>query len=633
MKKRLITLLLVLVMVVPMLVACGDSTSTTEQWGEWVVTTPATCTEPGVKTRTSLTDSSVTQTAVILATGHDWDDGVVTKEATTTSNGEITYTCGNCGATTTEIIEKLPDDQYNAENIPADGEGVFVVALFERYCSSARLEILLNDFKVYCEENDIDYEYIGYRTYDGEALTVADFSCGVMADGDIDVVIGGGNNINSNSTAPTIEGGEYSNLSSIMIEKSDAVTIYVTDGETGTDITRRHLLTSEDSVALAFWDYLTTSKAIAILADEDMGASYEGYTDWVVVTPATCTTAGEETRTKLDDGTVETREIPALGHDWDEGVVTLEPTTTSTGEITYTCQREGCTATYTEEIPMLSATAQTTFVLGVYTKYMSEEKAITLINAFKAYCQAEGIDYTSISYTLFDSSLNTDGLENAVTADGNIDIVLGAGKAYDATYVAVLDSQTIYFSGGSSDATRRHVKITYGDLSDAFWSYIQSDEGVAVLSADTEPEVQSTFILGIYGKYMSEEKAITLVNAFKAYCADNNIAYTSITYKFYNSTDYNNNATTVAGVKEDGNIDVFLGGGGNITDAGNLDEYLDSIADQSIYYNDNTATNKKHVKLTAGALSDAFWTYIQTDEAKAILSAETEPDVTAPTPV
>ena len=40
------------------------------------------------------------------------------------------------------------------------------------------------------------------------------------------------------------------------------------------------------------------------------------YGDWVVVTPATCTTAGQKKRTCTECGHVETQEIPATGHHW-----------------------------------------------------------------------------------------------------------------------------------------------------------------------------------------------------------------------------------------------------------------------------------------------------------------------------
>ncbi len=39
---------------------------------------------------------------------HSWDGGVITKEATTETDGEKTFTCKDCGATKIEKIEKLP---------------------------------------------------------------------------------------------------------------------------------------------------------------------------------------------------------------------------------------------------------------------------------------------------------------------------------------------------------------------------------------------------------------------------------------------------------------------------------------------------------------------------------------------
>ena len=42
-----------------------------------------------------------------LCTEHEWDDGVITTPATTTSTGVLTYTCTVCGETYTEVIPKL----------------------------------------------------------------------------------------------------------------------------------------------------------------------------------------------------------------------------------------------------------------------------------------------------------------------------------------------------------------------------------------------------------------------------------------------------------------------------------------------------------------------------------------------
>ena len=56
------------------------------------------------------------------------------------------------------------------------------------------------------------------------------------------------------------------------------------------------------------------------------------YGDWAVVTPATCTTAGQKQRTCAKCSHVETKEIPALGHNWVDN-----------GDGTHGCDHPGCT--------------------------------------------------------------------------------------------------------------------------------------------------------------------------------------------------------------------------------------------------------------------------------------------------
>ena len=68
-----------------------------------------------------------------------------------------------------------------------------------------------------------------------------------------------------------------------------------------------------------------------------------------VVTAPTCMEKGYTTHTcSCGDSYVDTY-IDALGHDWDEGKVTKQPTETETGVKTYTCTR--CDETKTETIP------------------------------------------------------------------------------------------------------------------------------------------------------------------------------------------------------------------------------------------------------------------------------------------
>ncbi|MCD8294024.1 MAG: hypothetical protein LUE27_02090 [Clostridia bacterium] len=115
-------------------------------WGDWETTCEATCTSDGLKTRTC-TECGETETETIPATGHDyqetevpatcttsgytasicskcnalestgvsiieatghsWDEGTVTTEATCTEAGVMTYTCEACGATKEETTDAL----------------------------------------------------------------------------------------------------------------------------------------------------------------------------------------------------------------------------------------------------------------------------------------------------------------------------------------------------------------------------------------------------------------------------------------------------------------------------------------------------------------------------------------------
>ena len=68
------------------------------------------------------------------------------------------------------------------------------------------------------------------------------------------------------------------------------------------------------------------------ICDRDHVTAAHTYGDWVVVTPATCTTAGKKQHTCTVCGHVETQEIPATGHHWKDN-----------GDGTHTCPDCGAT--------------------------------------------------------------------------------------------------------------------------------------------------------------------------------------------------------------------------------------------------------------------------------------------------
>ncbi len=76
------------------------------------------------------------------------------------------------------------------------------------------------------------------------------------------------------------------------------------------------------------------------------------YGDWKTVKSPECEVDGSEERVCDACGHVETRSIEAIGHQWDEGVVTKEPTETEEGIRTYTCLNDP-SHTKTEKIAKL----------------------------------------------------------------------------------------------------------------------------------------------------------------------------------------------------------------------------------------------------------------------------------------
>lgn len=73
------------------------------------------------------------------------------------------------------------------------------------------------------------------------------------------------------------------------------------------------------------------------------------YDDGVITTEPTCTTEGVKTYTCKRDGATKTETVDALGHDWDAGKVTKAATCTEDGVFTFSCTR--CDATDTATIP------------------------------------------------------------------------------------------------------------------------------------------------------------------------------------------------------------------------------------------------------------------------------------------
>ncbi len=87
----------------------------------------------------------------------------------------------------------------------------------------------------------------------------------------------------------------------------------------------------------------------------EIDALGHNYDDGVVTTKATCTTDGVVTFTCTRDNCGEsyTQVLPATNHKYDEGVMVVPVTCTTDGTKRYTCQNDGCYDTYDEVVTAL----------------------------------------------------------------------------------------------------------------------------------------------------------------------------------------------------------------------------------------------------------------------------------------
>ena len=83
--------------------------------------------------------------------------------------------------------------------------------------------------------------------------------------------------------------------------------------------------------------YVTGAEGYTLEARTVVEVGGHNWSQWKVIKAATCTEAGEESRTCLNCGEVEKRTVPATGHQWGEWAVTKAATCTEAGEETRTC--------------------------------------------------------------------------------------------------------------------------------------------------------------------------------------------------------------------------------------------------------------------------------------------------------
>ena len=348
-------------------------------------TQAATCTETGYTRNRCTRCGNIFDQIDVPALGHDWDGGVVTTAATCTTDGVRTYTCTRCKDTRTE-------------SIPATGHDAVGLLPISPTCTTAGktsgtiCSVCGEILKAQEDDPPLGHNWDGGNytaptcTTDGSSI----FTCTRCGETRTEIFPAYGHAWDSGTVTKE------------RTCTTDGVLLFTCNncGDTRTEnfpATGHNLIPIPASAATCTKAGKTEGKLCTLCGTEvekqqdipALGHSWDGGT---VTTAATCTTAGVKTYTCSRCGDDRTEAIPAtghtavtlpavaatcttggktegsqcsvcgatltaqsdvaaLGHDWDEGVVTREAGYLEEGEITYTCKRDA-SHTKTEAIPI-----------------------------------------------------------------------------------------------------------------------------------------------------------------------------------------------------------------------------------------------------------------------------------------
>ena len=308
-------------------------------------TVAPTCMEDGYTVYTCMVCGREYHGNLVLALGHDWDEGKVTTPATCTQEGVMTYTCERCGDTKTETIAmKEHTVAIDAAVAPTCTE----TGLTEgKHCSV-------------CEKVLVEQEVVPALDHawdDGEVTTPATCTqegvmtytcerCGKTETRPIEAK--GHTEAIDAAVAPTCtetgltEGKHCSVCNEVLVEQ-EVLPALDHDWDEG-KVTTPATCTQEGVMTY-------TCERCGDTKTEPIAMTEHTVAIDAAVAP-TCTETGltEGSHCSVcNEVLVEQEALPALDHDWDEGKVTTPATCTQEGVMTYTCTRCGDTKTETIE--------------------------------------------------------------------------------------------------------------------------------------------------------------------------------------------------------------------------------------------------------------------------------------------
>lgn len=286
---------------------------------------------------------------------HKYDNGVVTKEATCTEEGVITYTCTVCGETVKESIPKKEHDYTATVTAPTCDTAGYTTHTCS-VCGDSYVDALVAPTGHTYETavTEATCTTMGYTTH----------TCSVCGDSYTDSYVPAlGHDYEKTVTKePTCtEEGEMT-----LTCKREGCNDTVTQTIAKADHQYNATVTAPTCEAVGYTTH-TCSVCGDSYVDTIVEATGHSYVD--TMTAPTCDAMGYTTHTcsVCGDSYMDTF-VTATDHDYEQ-TVTKEATCTEEGEMTFTCKHDGCGRTYTMPIPKTEHDCKTTMVTATCLGY------------------------------------------------------------------------------------------------------------------------------------------------------------------------------------------------------------------------------------------------------------------------
>ncbi len=216
------------------------------------------------------------------------------------------------------------------------------------------------------------------------------------------------------------------------------------------------------------------------------------YRGWIVVKDPSCTEVGTEQRRCRECNEKETRDIPAIGHNYTESI-TKEPSCMGVGIKTFTCSN--CDDAYEEEIPYSTYDANQVFEMskdgvGEIVTYDKSGKGLALGTGFVYAADGKIITNYHVIEGAYSAVININGSSynvlRVLAYDKDIDLAVLKISAGGLHTLPLCENhhavgKTVYAFGSSKGLTATFSRgiITYADRESDGVHYVQHDAAIS----------------------------------------------------------------------------------------------------------------------------------------------------------